>query len=537
MALLSAILGVVAILEPILRLGLLGLLLAPLAVSVPSHPLPVPLSVQVQNVAAQGSFSAKQYILVDGKPFFPVGVSYHFTRHPDRWDDDLQAMHDLGINTVRIDLGWIDVSPFFPGQYQFSVLDDFLNRAWRHGLYVVPVFSHTTQDLNTPIWFWIRYSDWRVASAGGTPALLDLPSVNHPAYRAGMGNYMRATVQHIKMHPALLAYQLLNEPRYDQQRLFDYNPYSMAAFHDWLGQKYGSVGRVNVAWGTAFSSIDDLPAPDEPPSDLQTKSPALRQWSDWRQFEYDNLAGFVGELARTVKRADAGHPVIVSEMAWWWWGEQPYTGVSPLHIYRDADIVGYDLYPDSLEDASYFLLTSDMLARYWGKPVWVMEMNSKDGDPGGEEIQAFASKALDGGATGLFYFEWRDYKQDGGSYGVLDESGRRKPQFGGLASTIRWLKNRGDSVVTASSPKPDVYLVWPSAAVGEVTGSGSPAWDLYRAARMLTEGGLRIGLIAEDVVQAVDPSKLLTLKNGSFLVGKGTSKQQRPSERGSFYSY
>ena len=255
------------------------------------------------------------------------------------------------------------------------------------------------------------------------------------------------------------------------------------------------------------------------PDQLQDEQ-LLREWSDWRGFSYDNLASFIGDLARTVKDADANHPVIVSEMAWWWWGEQPYTGVSPLHIYRDADIVGYDFYPDSLQDASYFLLTSDLLSRYWQKPVWVMEMNRKDGSPTGEEIQKFVSMALEGGASGVFYFQWRDYPRDGGSYGVLDSKGRRKQQYGGLGATVRWLASEEQSLVTAPAPVPDLYLVWPSRDVGIVSGSDSPAWTIYETARRIVEGGSRIGLVAEELVQAVDPGKLLTLHDGHLQIGK-----------------
>ncbi|MHB0870954.1 MAG: beta-galactosidase [Chloroflexota bacterium] len=506
---------------PLFRLGLLALLLNPLVPTPAAQQPSKPLDVRVGSVGeTAGSAAGRKLLLVEGEPFIPVGVSYHFTYHRDSWDDDLQAMRDLGLNSVRIDLSWRDVVPLLPGHYRFGFLDEFLDRASKHGLYVVPVFSHTTRDFNTPLWYWPRFLEWISRDQEGRMALDDLPSINYPGYRQQLRSYIDATVRHIEGHPAVLAYQVLNEPRYDPRRLYDYNPYSIAAFRQWLQQKYGPVDRLNKSWFTSYISFEEV-EPIREPAYGEEDDPLVRQWSDWRQFGYDNLADFTGELARAIKAADPGHPVIVAEMAWWWWGEQPYSGVSPLHIYRDADIVGYDLYPDSMEDASYFLLTSDMLSRYWQKPVWVMELNRKDGDPTGEETQRFVSQALEGGASGIFYFQWRDDWRDGGSYGVLDEKDRRKPQYGALAATVRWLRGKEESLVKAPSPRPDLYLVWPSAEVGHVAGDDSPAWEIYLTARRIVEGGLRLSLVAEELIQVVDPAKLLTLRDGRLETEKG----------------
>lgn len=521
-----------AVVGSLLLLGVLATLISPPTLVAPARSINKPIDVKVGSLKdATGLSVGKKMLLVNGKPFVPVGVSYHFTYHRDSWDDDLQAMRDLGLNTVRIDLGWRDVEPFFPGLFLFSALDDFLDQASKHGLFVVPVFSHTTRDFNTPVWYWPGFFEWNSMDQEGKPPLEDLPSFNHPGYRQGLRNYLERTVDHIKNHPALLAYQVLNEPRYDMDRLLDYNPYSIAAFQGWLKGKYGVVERLNEAWSTAYASFDEVQPWRDAGGGQPLDGPELIQWSDWREFRYENLADFTGEMVHAIKTVDPRHPVIVAEMAWWWWGEQPYTGVSPLHIYRDADIVGYDLYPDSLEDAAYFLLTSDMLFRHWDKPVWVMELNSKDGDPSGEQIQKFVDMALEGGASGVFYFQWRDDPQDGGTYGVLDITGKRKTQYGALASTARWLRAKEESLVMAPPPKPDLYLVWPSTEVGQFSGSESPAWSLYKTAQRLVDGGLKLGLIMEDVIHAVDPTKLVTIKDGRLEFGKGPTAPSEPKSR------
>ena len=208
---------------PIIRLGLLlALLVHPGVAAEPTQRVSRHVDIRIGCIPGDQSHPAgTELLFVNSKPFIPIGVSYHFTQCRDSWDEDLQAMHNLGLNTVRIDLSWRDVAPIIPGHYHFSLLDNFLDLASKHGLYVIPVFSHTTQEFNTPLWFWAIYRDWRVVDQDGHVPLDDLPSVNHPVYRKLLRDYIEATVRHIKDHPAVLACQLLNEPRYDPKRLYD----------------------------------------------------------------------------------------------------------------------------------------------------------------------------------------------------------------------------------------------------------------------------------------------------------------------------
>ncbi len=123
------------------------------------------------------------------------------------------------------------------------------------------VSYHTTQDFNTPLWFSPPNSDWRVADERGSVPLSDTPSIDHPAYRHQLEEYVEATARHLKDHPAVLAYQLLNEPRYDQTRLYDYSTHSVEMFVAWLKQNYGNVERLNKTWDTTFTSIQRRAAP------------------------------------------------------------------------------------------------------------------------------------------------------------------------------------------------------------------------------------------------------------------------------------
>lgn len=466
-------------------------------------PLSLPAPALMHNAQAVPSTTtvrtggARPILQVNGKPFMPIGVTYHFTRHQSSWASDLSRMVEMGLNTVRIDLGWRDVEPYWEGFYDFSVLDRFLDQAQAYGLKVVPVLSHATMDYNTPPWFWLGNRGWRVTRWDGKPMLGDFPSINHPGYRQAFGDYVRVTVEHIRNHPAVLAYQVLNEPHYSQGELGDYNPYTIKRFRQWLRDRYGSIEALNDAWTMMYSSFDIVQPERMPPVSDAIWDPHAVRWADWRQFTYQNLTEFVDYLNGIAREADPGHMVLVAEMTWWWWGEQPYTGVSPTDIYRSADVVGFDIYPERLHDQYYMSLNADMLSRFWDKPVWVTEFNTKDGKATGEEISSFVERAIEGGATGIFFFGWRDNLRDGGSYGLLDMLGRPKNQYAEYKSVVRWLRDHEGHLVEKDLAEPDVLLIWPSRAVEVQRGSSSPAHALYREARRLIEQGMRVGVLAD----------------------------------------
>lgn len=449
-------------------------------------------------------------LMADEKPFFPIGVTYHFTRHRGQWDDDLRLMRAMGLNTVRADMAWRDIVPYLEGNYQFGILDEFMDKAAANGLYVVPVFSYATLDYNTPWWFWAFYQGWGMVGADGAGPWGDYPSINHPDYQRLLKDYIRETVKHIRNHPATLAYQILNEPHYPKRPLSDYSDPTVSAFRAWSAQQFRSIDLLNKRWLLDYRSFDEIQPPREAVFERQTGEDAgsageAERWSAWREFAYYNLSSFVEELAETVRREDPYHAILVSEMSWWWWGEQPTTGVSPAHIYSAADVVGFDVYPEGGKHADYYGLNADLLYRLWERPVWVTELNRKDGNPTSAEIKGFTARAVERGATGVFYFQWRDTWSDGGAYGLLDARGNPKKQFSAFEATVDWLTHNAERLLSNALPTPDTFLIWPSQGVATIPGQASPAHEVYRTALRLSQGGLRVGLIPEELAPVPAP--------------------------------
>ncbi len=445
--------------------------------------------------------TGRAVLWANDRPFFPVGVTYHFTRQQGEWDADLKLMQDMGLNTVRADFAWRDIVPTWEGRYNFAVLDQFLDKAAQYGLYVVPVFSYATGDINTPWWFWLFYRGWGAVGADGWRPFGDWPSMNSADYRRLFSEYVSQTVRHLSQHPAVLAYQVMNEPHYPPEPLSDYSDAALKAFRQWARDNHQSLQDLNGSWDSDYRSFADI-VPPQLTSQGADWSTLL--WQDWRKFAYESVASFVGYIATVVRQADGQkHAILVSEMTWWWWGEEPATAVSPEYVYDAADVVGFDVYPESGAHADYYGLNVDLLQRIWQKPVWAMEVNRKDGNPTAGEIRAFVASAVERGATGIFYFEWRDTWSDGGAYGLLDTRGNPKPQFYAFADTVDWLRRQADRLVSGQVSPPDAYVVWSSEAIAITAGDKSPAHDVFQTASKLLRRGLRVGILPEAQALAV----------------------------------
>src|ERR1700712_3127892 len=81
---------------------------------------------------AQAHFPERATAFAD-KPAIAVGVSWYPEQWPEeRWETDLQMMHDTGFNVVRIaEFAWSRMEPA-EGKFDFAWLDRAIAAARRH---------------------------------------------------------------------------------------------------------------------------------------------------------------------------------------------------------------------------------------------------------------------------------------------------------------------------------------------------------------------------------------------------------------------
>jgi beta-galactosidase len=125
-------------------------------------------------------------------------------------------------------------------------------------------------------------------------------SLSNPRFKARVEAVVTALAQRYGKDPRVWGWQVDNEPGGMQ----DYSPSAREAFHRWLQQRYGTVERLNEAWGGSFWSLhydrfDQVVLPSSIPGEDKTSPHALL---DFQRFTADTQATFLDLQAEIIKR-------------------------------------------------------------------------------------------------------------------------------------------------------------------------------------------------------------------------------------------
>jgi len=167
------------------------------------------------------------------------------------WEQDVALMVEAGVNLVTVGVfSWALVEPA-EKEYDFGWLDDILNLLHENGIRVDLANASATP----PPWFSHAHPDSLPVDAdgvrhwyGGRQAFC--PS--SPDYRMAAARLTETMVKRYAAHPAVVMWHVHNE--YGCHNWHCFCDTSAAAFRAWLRDRYGTLERLNDAWGTAFWS-------------------------------------------------------------------------------------------------------------------------------------------------------------------------------------------------------------------------------------------------------------------------------------------
>lgn len=250
--------------------------------------------------------------------FIPMGFQYYRAPTPARseWERDLSRLAADGYNTVKLWLQWRWNQPA-EEVYDFSDADELMRLCQKYGLKVV---LNLILDVS-PVWLTQKYPDSAMITArgqvlsgyatsyrqiGGVPG----PCFHHPGARAHKIDFIRACAERYAHHPALLLWDVWNEPELTvgllrQPKMADlvcYCGHSAAAFRVWLEKRYGSIARLNQVWGRNYLSFADV----EPPRNTGTTADLI----DWREFFCDTVTEDFRLRVDVIREIDGTHPVM-----------------------------------------------------------------------------------------------------------------------------------------------------------------------------------------------------------------------------------
>ncbi|MGB9612756.1 MAG: beta-galactosidase [Candidatus Margulisiibacteriota bacterium] len=353
---------------------------------------------------------------------------------PEVWEENFQGIKETGFNLVRFgEMSWDWVEPE-EDKFDFSGLDRALDLCQKHGLKVL-LGVPTCQ---APNWLIKKYPEARPVAEDGTlyPEYGPRPNVckDNPNYQKLAARLTQRLAQRYHHHPALLYWQIDNEPVYpplDATTLKDYChcPYSRQAFIRWAKKKYQTLEKLNKIWGakfwtTTFSNFEEITTPKA--GFWDAVSPHI--FLDWYRFKSERLRDWLSFLKQIIRKYDKIHKV----------GTNGFIGICPRVQDHDVlaekmDWYGIDLYPkgNRMKDLEVAMF-ADLWRSFCRGEFHVTELqggaNVRWGNPDhleGEEIKTWVEILFNRGASVLLFHAWRPalFGSETGGFGILKPDG------------------------------------------------------------------------------------------------------------------
>ncbi len=257
-----------------------------------------------------------------GKGFYSVGTDGPWFGREEDWRERglecAEFLYRTGFNSLA---GWTDV-------FRWGELNDLLLARGR------PPFAMFSA-IQTP-----AHSDRfdALVDANGMTAGSDhdFPDPFDPRFARWYREEAGRRAEAVRGKPWFVGWFADNEVGHRELYRRVYSRGCAAAFKDHLQRQYGRIQPLNGAWGTAFSSFDDLIA--------QKPDPAARtgrMYEDFRRFEREVVKRYVDVTLSALREADPDHLIIsnrfmLDDVGGW---------MDLLDLYAPYDAVAVNLYP------------------------------------------------------------------------------------------------------------------------------------------------------------------------------------------------
>lgn len=179
-----------------------------------------------------------------------MGTCY-YPEHWDAslWESDLTRMLEAGISVIRIaEFAWNKMEPE-EGHFTWDFFQNFLDLCQEKGMKVIL----GTPTATPPAWLTEKYpevlnarEDGVLYRHGGRKHY----NYNSPVYQRLAARITEEMAKAYGQHPAVVGWQIDNELNCETNEF--HSEADSAAFREFLKEKYGSLTKLNEAWGTVF---------------------------------------------------------------------------------------------------------------------------------------------------------------------------------------------------------------------------------------------------------------------------------------------
>ncbi len=391
-----------------------------------------------------------------------LGVDYYPEHWPEeRWAEDARLMHEAGLSVARLaEFAWSRLEPR-EGEFDFDWLDRAINTLAERDIEVVL----GTPTASPPAWLVAKYPgviplDDRGLEQGFGTRLHRCYSSEE--YRARSRAVTEAMAKHFGKNARVTGWQTDNE----FARVDCTCDACAARWRKWLESRYGSLEKLNAAWGTVFwsqeySDWSEVPPLRRPICGTGAHNPSLIL--DWRRFQSGNIVSFQREQVEIIREHSPERSITHNLMGL-------HDSVDYYDLARDLDFVSWDNYPrDGSAGVSH-----DVMRGVKGSNFWVMEERSGHTgwmsftpNPSPGQIRLWAWEAIGHGADAVVFFRWRSclYGTEQFWQGILNHDGvprRRYREVARAAAEVKTLEKvlEGSSVENSVAIFNDYENIW-----------------------------------------------------------------------------
>jgi beta-galactosidase len=347
-----------------------------------------------------------------------IGVCYFPEHWPrERWETDAEQMAAAGLEVVRLaEFSWGRLEPE-RGALDFEWLDTAVSVLGAAGLDVVLC----TPTATPPKWLVDEHPRIRQEEADGTTRAFGSRRhycFNSSTYREESERIVRRLAEHYGDNSHIIGWQTDNEYGC-HGTVRCYCDDCAGAFREWLRERYGTIERLNEAWGTTFWSQQhtDFREIDPPRHTVTDHHPS--RLLDYARFASASVAEYNRLQTRLLRAANDE-----------WFVTHNFMGHFPSLDAHDVgsalDFAAWDSYPTGFvqdrregEPTPAELLAGDpdrvaLNHDLYGNPFWVMEQQPGDinwppygPQPADGAVRLLTHQAVAHGADAVLYFRWR----------------------------------------------------------------------------------------------------------------------------------
>ena len=177
-----------------------------------------------------------------------------------------------------------------------------------------------------------------IAKRAGNGVEID---IDHPGTRELVARVMAELVPAIRDEPAVLSWDLANEPYFDMD---DWTEHTLGAYRAWLLKRHGSIEALNRAWHTEYETFEQVP----PPEEKERERCAAGEWYDRVTFHSHRVASFFAFVAAEIRRHDSEAVIHIKCQDNNSLGPQPWAvtdGIDREMLTPGVDLQGVDTRP------------------------------------------------------------------------------------------------------------------------------------------------------------------------------------------------